>query len=134
MSFSNIYHPCSYYSCMHTFCTTIPTSFHNFNCFLHLYYYNCFTCTEPLQVVWGDPSASNVTLKMPSEQSVADFHQLSACKPSEAGKYALRLLSLLFSNEELAVSNCTPAEGRKLLAKEKLLAIKCKSSLFITLH
>ena len=36
MSFCNIYHPCSYYSCMHTFCTTIPTSFHNFNCFFTL--------------------------------------------------------------------------------------------------
>ena len=29
----------------------------------------------------------------------------------------------MFSNEELAVSNGTPAEGRKLLAKEKLIAV-----------
>ena len=35
MSISNAYHPNSH-SCMHTFCTTIPTSFYNFNCFLHL--------------------------------------------------------------------------------------------------
>ena len=36
MSISNAYHPNSH-SCMHTFCTTIPTSFYNFNCFLHLF-------------------------------------------------------------------------------------------------
>ena len=36
MSISNVYHPNSH-SCMHTFCTTIPTSFYNFNCFLHLF-------------------------------------------------------------------------------------------------
>ena len=36
MSISNVHHPNSH-SCMHTFCTTIPTSFFNFNCFLHLF-------------------------------------------------------------------------------------------------
>ena len=36
MSISNVYHPNSH-SCMHTFCTTIPTSFYNFNCFLYLF-------------------------------------------------------------------------------------------------
>ena len=39
MSISNVYHSNSY-SCMHTFCTTIPTSFYNFNCFFTLVYVN----------------------------------------------------------------------------------------------
>ena len=36
MSISNVYHPNSH-SCMHTFSTTTPTSFYNFNYFLHLF-------------------------------------------------------------------------------------------------
>ena len=67
-------------------------------------------------------------LKLPSEQAKAEFQQLSACPPRDPGKYALRLLSILFTNDVLANSNCTPAEGRNLIDLNVLLAIKGRQS------
>ena len=44
--------------------------------------------------------------------------------PPDPAKFALRLLSIFFSPEQLARSNCTKADGRDLLDPTILLAIK----------
>ena len=81
-------------------------------------------------VTFGKPSLHcKVTLL--TEKAVAEFWQLNNCPPADPGKFALRLLSLCFTNEELAESNCTPAEGRRLLNQEILTAIK-RETPFIT--
>lgn len=82
---------------------------------------------DPLQIVCGNSATSaHMVMKLPSEKAVAQFVQLNAISPAEAGKFALRMLSLFYTNEELAESNCTLAEGRKLIDHEVLLAIQCK--------
>ena len=68
----------------------------------------------------------HVYVNLPSEAALADYHQLNNFPPASAAKFALKMLSILFSEEELSISNCTKAEGRKLLNQEKLMAIKCK--------
>ena len=81
-------------------------------------------------VTFGKPSL-HCKVTLPTEKSVAEFWQLNNCPTADPGKFALCLLSLCFTNEELAESNCTPAEGRCLLNQETLTAIKCET-LFIT--
>ena len=76
----------------------------------------------------GDPGGQHKILKVPSEAALNQFKQLSslsapACDPA---KFALRLLSVFFSDADLAESNCTYAEGRKLLDQNILNGIKCK--------
>ena len=79
----------------------------------------------PLEVCCGDPKKSSyVWISVPSEAALLQFHELAAFPPQEAAKYALKLLSVFFSDEELAQSNCTHAEGRNLLDRNTLLAIK----------
>ena len=80
---------------------------------IHSYIY---VAQDPLQVLCGkSATSSHLLVKLPSEKAVAQFYQLNACAPVDAGKFALRLLSLFYTNEELAESNCMPAEGRKLI-------------------
>ncbi len=68
-----------------------------------------------------------VVVDLPSEAALAEFQQVNACLPKDPEKFALKLLSVFFTEEELGRSNCTKAEGRDLLNQEILLAIKCKS-------
>ena len=84
---------------------------------------------DPLEVVCGDPKSSgqHLVLKVPSVAALNQFEQLSStANTTDAPKFALRLLSVFFSDQELGESNCTYAEGRKLLDQNILLGIKCK--------
>lgn len=87
-----------------------------------------FLNADPLMVCCGQPrlAGKHVYLKLPTEAAVAEFRQLEGCPPKEPGKFALKLLSIFFCDEELSESNCTKAEGRKLLDQNILLGIKCK--------
>ena len=67
-----------------------------------------------------------VFIDLPSEAALKQYQLINSCPPGDAGKFALKLLSIFYSPEELARSNCTKAEGRELLNPEFLLAIKCK--------
>lgn len=68
----------------------------------------------------------HIYLTLPSEAAVMGFQQLESCPPKDPGKFAIKLLTLFYGDEELSQSNCTRAEGRKLLDQEVLLGIKCK--------
>lgn len=82
-----------------------------------------------LTVVCGDPNTSgkHIVLKVPSVAALHQFQKVSAAaKTSDPAKFALKLLSVFFSDEELSVSiNGTYAEGRRLLDQNVLLGIKC---------
>lgn len=81
--------------------------------------------TGPLEVCCGDPRKSScVWIKVPSQAALSLFRQLSTFPPKDPGRYALKLLSVFYSDEELAESNCTKAEGRKLVDQDVLIAIK----------
>ena len=79
----------------------------------------------------GQPEVDgkHVYLTLHSEMAVSEFQQISFCPPSEPAKFALRLLSVFFSDDVLAESNCTKAEGRKLLDQQILLGIRCEFTL-----
>ncbi len=74
----------------------------------------------------GEPSGKGVKVVLPSPLAAEQLTQLRHSVPKDAAKYALKLLSIFFSDSELAESNCTPAEGRKLLNKDVLKGIQCE--------
>lgn len=76
----------------------------------------------------GNPGRNHVYLKIATEASLADIRQMSSCPPKDPAKFALKLKSVFFSDQELSVSNCTKADGKKLLDPTILLGIRCKSS------
>jgi hypothetical protein len=50
---------------------------------------------------------------------------MPAPPPKDAAEFALRMLSIFFFNEEkLGASNCTKADGRRLLDQDILKSIK----------
>ena len=81
--------------------------------------------TDPLDVCCGDPrKATSMYVKVPSEAALCQFRELAAFPPKDPAKYALKLLSVFFTDDDLAESNCTRAEGRKLLDQNIIVAIK----------
>ena len=64
-----------------------------------------------------------------SEAARAQFQQINACPPSDPATFALKLPSVFFTQEELAKSNCTKADSRKLLDQDILQGIKLKGLL-----
>lgn len=74
---------------------------------------------------WSE-KGKHVYLTLPSEAAVIEFQHLNYCPPKDPAKYALKLLALFVSEEELGQSNCTRAEGRKLIDQTVLLGIKRK--------
>ena len=56
--------------------------------------------------------------------ALAEFQSISAAPPNDQAKFALKLLGIFFTQEQLAVSNYTKAEGRQLLDPTVLQAIK----------
>ena len=83
---------------------------------------------DPLAVVCGNPHSKGASqvLKVPSQAALSQFQQLTAGVAVDPAKFALKLLSIFYSDEELSESNCTFVEGRKLIDKNVLLGIKCK--------
>lgn len=85
---------------------------------------------DPLEVCCGDPKkASCMFIKVPSEAALSQFRELAAFPPKDPSKYALKLLSVFITDSELAESNCTRAEGRKLLDQDIIVAIKGKMAI-----
>ena len=83
--------------------------------------------SEPLEVCLGDLKGQHVLVKVPSEAALNEFQQITACTLSlKPSKFATSLMSVFWSDEELAESNCTFAKGRKLLNQRIMLGIKCK--------
>ena len=83
---------------------------------------------DPLMVCCGDAEQKDkhVYLTLPSEDALIALRQLNYNPPKDPAKFALKLLTLFISEEELGQSNCTWAEGRKLIDQKILLGIKCK--------
>jgi hypothetical protein len=67
-------------------------------------------------------------VSLPSEAALAEYNALLSTPPADAAKFALKLLSIFFTSEELGRSNCTKAEGRDLLDQQILQAIKREST------
>ena len=94
------------------------------------YVYYCIfvvysTCAGSFEVCCGDPETPNyINIDVPSALALSRFKELEAFPPKEPTRYALRLLAIFFSDEELAKSNCTKAEGRNLLDRRTLDAIR----------
>ena len=91
---------------------------------------------DHLEVICGNPNSRDdkISLKVPSEAAKALYLQISNCPPKDPAKFALRLLSVFFTDEELAESNCTDAKGRKLLDQSILWGIKCKCMMLLILY
>ena len=89
-----------------------------------------------LQVFCGnrDVKGRFSTVTLPSEAALAEFNAINTAPPSDAAKFALRLLGVFFTTDELARSNCTKAEGRKLLNPKILQAIKRNGRLYATIY
>ena len=72
---------------------------------------------DPLVVCCGEKAVKGRSVLLTSA-ALAEFKQIDACPPKDPAKFALRLLPVFFSDEELGRSNCTKAEGRDLLDQE----------------
>ena len=70
--------------------------------------------TDPLEVICGNPKQEHIVLKVPSQAALLQFSRLTAVSAFDPAKFALKLLSTFYSDEELGESNCTYVEGRKL--------------------
>ena len=97
--------------------------------------YQCTLCTiifrappSPLQVCCGDRKVPgrHAVVPLPSPAALAEFQSVNSAPPCDPAKFALRLLGIFFTTEQLSVSNCTKAEGRELLDPKILQAIKGK--------
>ena len=82
-----------------------------------------------LQVCCGDRKVSGryAVVSLPSTAALAEFKSINTAPPRDPAKFALRLLGIFFTLEQLSVSNCTKAEGRELLDPNILQAIKRKA-------
>ncbi len=83
-------------------------------------------------VCLGDPSNKGIKLPVPLAAATEQLTQLKHSLPNDAEKYALKLLFIFFKDEELAESNCTLAEGRRLLDQDVLKGIQCKRVAHVT--
>ena len=57
------------------------------------------------------------------KHSIVSLLSEAACPPSYPARFALKLLSVFFTQEEMAKLNCTKADDRKLLNQDILQAI-----------
>lgn len=83
-----------------------------------------------LEVICDDPTAAGkhliILLRVPSPAALSQFQNITSSTANTPAKFALKLLSVFFGDEELGNSNCTFAEGWRLLDQNVLLGIKCK--------
>ena len=88
----------------------------------------CLYSSVGLQACCGKAGVKDkfTIVSLPSEAALAEYNALISTPPSDAAKFALKLLSILFTCEELERSTCTKAEGRDLRDQHKLQAIKRK--------
>ena len=89
-------------------------------------FYTLTAHPDTLEVCLGDSKGQHVLLKVPSVAVLNEFQQITTCGPLwEASKSAKSLMSIFWSDEDLAESCCTYANGWKLLDQRILLGIKC---------
>ena len=80
------------------------------------------------EVICGNPRdrRGHIKVNLASTLAVKQFQQLLNCPPDDPGRCALKLLTIFFTESELAKGNCTKAGGRELLDQHLLHGIKCK--------
>ena len=87
--------------------------------------YSCqLSLFSPAGMLWCIWHKGDVNLL--SEAAEKEYQLINACPPKDAGKFALKLLSMFYSPEVLSRSNCTKAEGRDLLDPHLSMGIKRK--------
>ena len=72
--------------------------------------------------VLGDPRGDRIKVEGFTQRQVKGKEVLA----SDATSLALKLMDLFFSKDEMAASNCTPADGRDLLRQDIIAGIRCK--------
>ena len=88
-----------------------------------------------LQVCCGDRKIPEIHAFMLLPSISAEDNSINAAPPSDAARFVLRLLGVLFTTDQLALSNCTKAEGRELLDPHILNAVRCKGrKLYCFIH
>ena len=93
---------------------------------VHVQLVHCCFFSDELQVCCGNNKADGrfINVTLPSLAALSAFQSVNTLLPPDPANFALRLLSIFFSPEQLARSNCTKADGRDLLDPTILLAIK----------
>ena len=72
--------------------------------------------------ILGDPRGEHIKIDGFTQRQVKGKEVLA----SNASSLALKLMDLFFTKEEMARSNCTPAEGREILRQDIIAGIQCK--------
>ena len=77
------------------------------------------------QVICGNrkDKKGHISVTLTSSLAVKQFKQLVTSPPDDAGKCALKLLSIFFADDMLARGNCTKADGREFLDQSLLQGI-----------
>lgn len=70
--------------------------------------------------ILGDPRGDHVKVEGFTQRQVKGKEVLA----SDETTLALKLMDLFFSREDMARSNCTPAEGRELLRQDIIAGIR----------
>lgn len=71
--------------------------------------------------ILGDPRDEHMKIDGFTQRQVKGKEVLV----SNASSLALKLMDLFFTKEEMAKSNCTPAEGRDILWQDIIAGIRC---------
>ena len=72
-------------------------------------------------LILGDPNGEHVRIDGFTQRQVKGKEVLAL----SASSLALKLMDLFFTKEEMAKSNCTPAEGREILRQDIIAGIRC---------
>ena len=72
-------------------------------------------------LILGDPNGEHVRIDGFTQRQVKGKEVLTL----SASSLALKLMDLVFTKEETAKSNCTPAEGREILWQDIIAGIRC---------
>ena len=87
----------------------------------------------PNSRMFGNPKTKTEQLVLQVDPAhLASVDAVLTCPPTTAAHLATKLLGSLFSDEQLANSVCTEAEGRQTIPSDALQAIKCK--LYVIFH
>ena len=68
--------------------------------------------------ILGDPNGEHVRIDGFTQRKGKEM------LASSASSLALKLMNLFFTKEEMAKSNCTPAEGREILRQDIIAGIR----------
>ena len=99
-----------------------PAPSHGKDCFMLyslfiLHFFHAASC------ILGDPTGEHVKIEGFTQRQVKGKEVLA----SSASSLALKLMDLFFTKEDMAKSNCTPAEGREILRQDIIAGIRWKN-------